>query len=205
MRGHRGHQRRRRSFTLTPMQRVFAAAAIGRCLATELNINPMMLAWFAFLHDSQRHNDYLDPLQAGTQPIFRARRRTRRPRVRVALRGNASSQRWAQHARGRDPRLLGRGSPRPRECRHRASTGSPLHRRSACAECHCRSHAVDATGPGRPFALRSATSLAAPEKLKPCAVKLLSRHFFESYRGALYRFGIASKLFVSTPSATVLR
>ena len=44
------------------MQRVFAAAAIGRCLATELNINPMMLAWFAFLHDSQRHSDNLDPL-----------------------------------------------------------------------------------------------------------------------------------------------
>ena len=44
------------------MQRVFAAAAIGRCLATELNINTMMLAWFAFLHDSQRHSDNLDPL-----------------------------------------------------------------------------------------------------------------------------------------------
>jgi uncharacterized protein len=34
----------------------------GRALAASLDVNPSVLAWFAFLHDSQRHNDYADPL-----------------------------------------------------------------------------------------------------------------------------------------------
>jgi uncharacterized protein len=32
----------------------------GRMLATALDVNPSILAWFAFLHDSQRDNDGLD-------------------------------------------------------------------------------------------------------------------------------------------------
>ena len=34
----------------------------GRSLAASLDVNPSVLAWFAFLHDSQRRNDYTDPL-----------------------------------------------------------------------------------------------------------------------------------------------
>ncbi len=32
----------------------------GRMLAAALDVNPQVLAWFAFLHDSQRHDDYRD-------------------------------------------------------------------------------------------------------------------------------------------------
>lgn len=34
----------------------------GRRLAAELEVNPAILAWFAYLHDSQRWNDDHDPL-----------------------------------------------------------------------------------------------------------------------------------------------
>lgn len=34
----------------------------GRRIAISLDVNPAVLAWFAFLHDSQRHNDHQDPL-----------------------------------------------------------------------------------------------------------------------------------------------
>lgn len=33
----------------------------GRTLAAALDLNPAVLAWFAFLHDSQRENDGRDP------------------------------------------------------------------------------------------------------------------------------------------------
>ena len=33
----------------------------GRMLAAATDVNPAILAWFAFLHDSQRHNDGFDP------------------------------------------------------------------------------------------------------------------------------------------------
>lgn len=33
----------------------------GKTLALELDVNPRIPAWFAFLHDSQRHNDHTDP------------------------------------------------------------------------------------------------------------------------------------------------
>lgn len=33
----------------------------GRAIAREMDLNPCVLAWFAFLHDSQRHNDGHDP------------------------------------------------------------------------------------------------------------------------------------------------
>ncbi len=33
----------------------------GRMLARELGLNPQILAWFAFLHDSRRRNDHRDP------------------------------------------------------------------------------------------------------------------------------------------------
>jgi uncharacterized protein len=34
----------------------------GRRIAQSLDVNPAILAWFAFLHDSQRRNDHQDPL-----------------------------------------------------------------------------------------------------------------------------------------------
>lgn len=34
----------------------------GWSLASSLDVDPAILAWFAFLHDSQRHNDHKDPL-----------------------------------------------------------------------------------------------------------------------------------------------
>ncbi len=33
----------------------------GRRLARSVDGNPAILAWFAYLHDSQRHNEYSDP------------------------------------------------------------------------------------------------------------------------------------------------
>jgi len=33
----------------------------GRRLAHSLEVNPAILAWFAFLHDSQRYNNHRDP------------------------------------------------------------------------------------------------------------------------------------------------
>ena len=33
----------------------------GRRLARSVDVNPAILAWFAYLHDSQRHNEYSDP------------------------------------------------------------------------------------------------------------------------------------------------
>ena len=33
----------------------------GRHIAQALEVNADILAWFAFLHDSQRHNDHFDP------------------------------------------------------------------------------------------------------------------------------------------------
>jgi uncharacterized protein len=33
----------------------------GRALGASLDVNPAVLAWFAFLHDSQRHNEHRDP------------------------------------------------------------------------------------------------------------------------------------------------
>jgi uncharacterized protein len=33
----------------------------GRHIAQAMEINDDILAWFAFLHDSQRHNDHIDP------------------------------------------------------------------------------------------------------------------------------------------------
>ena len=38
----------------------------GRALAASLDVNPAVLAWFAFLHDSQRHHKHRDP-QHGTR------------------------------------------------------------------------------------------------------------------------------------------
>lgn len=34
----------------------------GRRIAKTLDVNPAIVAWFAYLHDSQRHNDHRDPL-----------------------------------------------------------------------------------------------------------------------------------------------
>lgn len=33
----------------------------GRHLAEAVDVDPAVLAWFAYLHDSQRHNDHRDP------------------------------------------------------------------------------------------------------------------------------------------------
>lgn len=38
----------------------------GRYLAQAVDVDPAVLAWFAYLHDSQRHNDNRDP-QHGTR------------------------------------------------------------------------------------------------------------------------------------------
>ena len=47
----------------------------GRALAASLGVNPCVLAWFAFLHDSQRHNDYTDPLHGTRAADFALRLR----------------------------------------------------------------------------------------------------------------------------------
>jgi hypothetical protein len=45
----------------------------GRHLAESVDVDPAILAWFAYLHDSQRHNDNRDPLHgnraADSEPV----------------------------------------------------------------------------------------------------------------------------------------
>ena len=47
----------------------------GRALAARLDVNPGVLAWFAFLHDSQRHNDGRDPAHGARAADFAVRLR----------------------------------------------------------------------------------------------------------------------------------
>ena len=47
----------------------------GRTLAAKLDVNPAILAWFAFLHDSQRHNDNHDPRHGSRAADFASRLR----------------------------------------------------------------------------------------------------------------------------------
>ncbi len=47
----------------------------GRALATAVDVNPSVLAWFAFLHDSQRHNDGHDPQHGRRAADFAVRLR----------------------------------------------------------------------------------------------------------------------------------
>ena len=47
----------------------------GRVLAARLDVNPGVLAWFAFLHDSQRHNDHRDPQHGQRAEDFAVRLR----------------------------------------------------------------------------------------------------------------------------------
>jgi uncharacterized protein len=42
----------------------------GRMLSAALDVNPAVLAWFAFLHDSQRFNDHHDPLHGDRAADF---------------------------------------------------------------------------------------------------------------------------------------
>jgi len=49
----------------------------GRAIATELELNPAVLAWFAFLHDSQRRNDGSDPLHGARAADYATRLRQR--------------------------------------------------------------------------------------------------------------------------------
>lgn len=47
----------------------------GRRLAKAMDVNPCVLAWFAFLHDSQRHNDGHDPRHGHRAADFAVRLR----------------------------------------------------------------------------------------------------------------------------------
>ncbi len=47
----------------------------GRALAEAADVDPAVLAWFAFLHDSQRHNDGHDPLHGRRAADFAVRLR----------------------------------------------------------------------------------------------------------------------------------
>lgn len=47
----------------------------GRALAARLDVNPGVLAWLAFLHDSQRHNDHHDPQHGQRAADFAVRLR----------------------------------------------------------------------------------------------------------------------------------
>ena len=47
----------------------------GRALAASLDVDPAVLAWFAFLHDSQRHNDGRDPAHGARAADFAVRLR----------------------------------------------------------------------------------------------------------------------------------
>lgn len=45
----------------------------GRALAAAADVDPAVLAWFAFLHDSQRHNDGHDPMHGRRAADFAVR------------------------------------------------------------------------------------------------------------------------------------
>jgi len=45
----------------------------GRTLTVAVDVSPQVLAWFAFLHDSQRHNDGHDPQHEGRAADFAVR------------------------------------------------------------------------------------------------------------------------------------
>jgi len=47
----------------------------GKALAASLDVDPAVLAWFAFLHDSQRHNDDWDPQHGSRAADFAVRLR----------------------------------------------------------------------------------------------------------------------------------
>jgi len=49
----------------------------GRALARELDVDPRLLAWFAFLHDSQRHDDGIDHGHGGRAADFAVELRQR--------------------------------------------------------------------------------------------------------------------------------
>lgn len=55
----------------------------GRRIASTLDVNPAILAWFAYLHDSQRHNDRRDPLHGQRAADFAVS--LRRERILVEL------------------------------------------------------------------------------------------------------------------------
>ena len=48
----------------------------GRALAASQDVDPAVLAWFAFLHDSQRHNDHRDPAHGSRAADFAVRLRS---------------------------------------------------------------------------------------------------------------------------------
>ena len=50
----------------------------GRRIAASMDVNPSVLAWFAYLHDSQRHNDGHDPLHGQRTADFAVRLRRER-------------------------------------------------------------------------------------------------------------------------------
>ena len=50
----------------------------GRALAASLDIDPAVLAWFAYLHDSQRFNDARDPAHGSRAADFAVRLRRER-------------------------------------------------------------------------------------------------------------------------------
>ncbi len=50
----------------------------GQQLAQSLGVDPAVLAWFAFLHDSQRHNDHHDPLHGTRAADFAVQLRQER-------------------------------------------------------------------------------------------------------------------------------
>lgn len=47
----------------------------GRALASSLDVDPAVLAWFAFLHDRKRHNDGYDPQHGSRAADFAIRLR----------------------------------------------------------------------------------------------------------------------------------
>lgn len=47
----------------------------GKALANDMDLNPSVLAWFAFLHDSNRHNDHEDPFHGQRAADFALRLR----------------------------------------------------------------------------------------------------------------------------------
>jgi hypothetical protein len=141
----------------------------GRTLAAKLDVNPAILAWFAFLHDSQRHNDNHDPRHGSRAADFASR--LRRDGVIQELSDRefehlceaAPAQRRPHDRRAGDPRMLGRRPARPRPGGHRARPCPSVHRAGAAG---AGNRSGDADG-GRPPTANPASLLTEMPPLSP--------------------------------------
>ena len=182
----------------------------GRTLAKALDVDPRIIAWFAFLHDSQRVDDGIDEghgARGGLRCAAAARRRDDRSRcfgLRATVRGDAAPQRRADGERACDPRVLRRRPTRPRPRRHAAAPALHLHRPRPPRGHHRPRHVADRRSAREPAAATEfarTVNLALGAPLGPRSLRLLpSRILVTRLAGALARAAVLFALGCPSPS-----